>query len=352
MSFWGGRTTFVTGAAGFLGGWLTKELLSRGARLIVLVRSSSPNTMLVREGLLDRCTVLHGSVHDLELLRGAFAQYSFDTVFHLAAQPLVGLARRDPAGTLETNVRGTWNVLEAARLTRSPQVVLASSGKVYGNSPLPHQEANGTVAHSPYELSKICAELLCAMYSSTYQVPVAVARFANLFGGGDWNFSRAIPGSILATLREQPFVIRSNGKSVRDFLYVRDAALACMTLAEYLANNPGGSGEIFNFSLESKLSIREMVAAVLGLMNRKNLEPVVLNEPGNEPAEEYMLSAKARQLLGWKPAYSFEEGLLETIEWYRSYFHSPESDCATALEAAGMRPAAARGDHEREGLLS
>jgi CDP-glucose 4,6-dehydratase len=334
MNFWKDRSVFVTGATGLMGGWLVKELLAEGAAVIALVRDRVPSSMVVREGVLDRCTQVHGSLADAHLLRRALSEYAVDTVFHLAAQPLVGVAKQDPVGTLEANVQGTWNVLEAARLAPSvKQVIVASSDKAYGDSDrLPYTESHPLEGRYPYDCSKSCADLISTMYATTFGVPVCVVRCANLYGGGDLNFNRVIPGAIQATLKGEPFVIRSDGQFVRDFLYVKDAALGYMFVAEKLAANRELAGEAFNLSLEAKLTVIEVVQQVLRLMDRTDLQPVILNQASAEIREQYMVCDKARQMLSWTPHYSFEDGLRETITWYEDYLGT-----AVAAEFAATR---------------
>src|SRR5215510_6384436 len=221
---WKEQPVLVTGATGFLGGWLVKELIERGARVVALVRDSAPRSLLVREGLSKRVDLVNGSLADRSLLQRVMCEYEITTVFHLAAQALVCVARTDPLGTLEANVAGTWNLLEAARHSPVHALVVASSDKAYGcSTELPYRESHPMDGRYPYDVSKSCADLICRMYAQTYGVPVCVTRCGNLFGGGDLNFSRAIPGVIRATLRGERFVIRSDGHYARDFIYVRDA---------------------------------------------------------------------------------------------------------------------------------
>jgi len=332
--FWQGRSVLVTGASGLLGGWLVKELVEAGADVVVLVRDTVPNSMLFREGWINRVNNVHGDLENLDLLRRTMSEYGVDTTFHLAAQALVGVAKIDPVTTLKTNVAGTWNVLEAARLTRVKQVVVASSDKAYGSSGvLPYVEDQPLRGQFPYDVSKSCTDLISAMYSTTYELPVVIARCANLFGGNDLNFSRTIPGAILATLQGQPFLIRSDGKFVRDFLYVKDAAAAYMLLAEKLAANGSLTGEAFNFGLEVRLTVLEVAAQVLEIMHRNDLEPIVQNVASAEIREQYMSAEKARRVLGWRPIYSFGDGLMETIDWYRSYCGSEPAIPAKAMHA-------------------
>ena len=318
--FWPGRSVLVTGASGLLGGWLVKELVEAGADVVVLVRDTVPNSMLFREGWINRVNSVHGDLENLDLLRRTMSEYEVDTTFHLAAQALVGVAKIDPVTTLRTNVAGTWNVLEAARQTRVKQIVVASSDKAYGSSgALPYVEDQPLRGQFPYDVSKSCTDLISVMYSTTYGLPVVIARCANLFGGNDLNFSRTIPGAIRATLQGQPFLIRSDGKFVRDFLYVKDAAAAYMLLAESLAADGRLAGEAFNFGLEVRLTVLEVAEQVLAIMQRNDLEPIVQNIASAEIREQYMSAEKARRVLGWKPSYDFADGLKETIDWYRSF---------------------------------
>ena len=323
--FWNGRTVLVTGATGLLGGWLVKQLLRERAEVIAIVRDHSPSSMAVSEKLLDRCVVVRGSITDAALVSRTLAEYSPKTVFHLAAQTQVGTAQKDPVGTLEANVQGSWVLLQACRECNTPQVLVASSDKAYGASDdLPYLETHPLLGRFPYEVSKSCCDLIAQMYAITYALPVCILRCGNLFGGGDLNFARAIPGVIRDTLNGRRFAIRSDGKCVRDFLYVEDAVRAYMRVAECLEENPSLSGEAFNFSMEVKLSVLEIVDKVLRVMDREDLVPIVQNTASNEIREQYMLSTKARDLLNWAPVFDMEEGLTRTVDWYREHFASVE----------------------------
>jgi CDP-glucose 4,6-dehydratase len=332
--FWKNRTVFVTGATGLLGGWLVRRLLELGSQVVALVRDGVPGSMFMSQGFSSNAITVFGKLEDGGLLRRAFAEHSIDTVFHLAAQPLVGVAKLDPVGTLEANVTGTWNILEAARQTKVKQVVIASSDKAYGDSTmLPYTEQHPLQGRYPYDCSKSCADLIAQMYLATYDLPVSVVRCANLFGGGDLNFSRTIPGVIKATLEGKPFVIRSDGKFVRDFLYVKDAAESYLLLSERVQQ--GASQGAYNFSLEVQLTVLDCAQAVLSLMDRRDLEPIILNQASAEIREQYMSCEKARTLLQWSPAYDMTRALEETIEWYRDFFGAPEK-AAPILAQAGL----------------
>jgi CDP-glucose 4,6-dehydratase len=244
-----------------------------------------------------------------------------DTVLHLGAQAIVGTAARTPLSTFESNIRGTWTLLEAARqcarLVR--RVVVASSDKAYGaHDQLPYTEATPLQGRFPYDVSKACGDLIALSYFHSYGLPVAVTRCGNLFGGGDLNFNRLIPGTIRSGLRGEPPQIRSDGSFVRDYFFVRDAVAAYLQLAERLPE-PGIVGETFNFGSETPLSVLEVVARVLAALGRPDLKPVVLNEAQQEIHRQYLDCAKARTRLGWGPTCSFDEGLVETIEWYRAW---------------------------------
>lgn len=319
--FWNGRSVFVTGATGLLGSWMVPELVRRGASVVALVRDGAPGSKLVSEGWLNRVVTVRGSLTDGELLRRALAEYAVETVFHLGAQTLVGVARHDPVGTFEANIRGTWLLLEAARQCKVPQVIVASSDKAYGDSDrLPYREDYPLQGRFPYEVSKSCTDLITTMYAHSYGAATAIVRCGNLFGGGDLNFSRLIPGVIASTLREQSFVIRSDGLFVRDFLYVEDAVDAYLTLAQRLHAEPGLAGEAFNFGLELRLTMLDLVQKVLGMMGRTDLQPVIQNVVSqSEIREQYLDATKARQRLQWAPTVGMDEGLRRTIEWYRGF---------------------------------
>jgi CDP-glucose 4,6-dehydratase len=320
-SYWKGKTVFVTGATGLMGGWLVKALLRESAEVVALIRDQAPKSMLVREGLIDRIAVVSGDIECLPTLQRAIAEYSPHTVFHLAAQPLVQVAKRDPVGTLRANVMGTWNVMEACRLAGTSNVVVASSDKAYGTTDnLPYRETHPLQGRYPYDVSKSCTDLVAQMYAATYDVKTAIARCGNLFGGGDLNFSRTIPGVIKATLAGERFIIRSDGKFVRDFLYVKDAAESYLKLGEKLAEDPSVSGEAFNFSLGERLTVLDIVHMTLEIMGRSDLEPIIQNIASSEIREQYLDAAKARERLGWEPNYGMKEALGETVAWYREHF--------------------------------
>ena len=318
--FWQDRPTLVTGATGLLGGWLVRRLLEARADVVCLVRDWAPQSEFVRARLIDRVKVVNGDVCSQSLLERVLGEYEVDTVIHLAAQTIVGIANRNPVSTFETNIGGTWALLEACR--RSPtvkQIVVASSDKAYGeHKQLPYAEDAPLMGRHPYDVSKSCADLIAQSYATTYSLPVAVTRCGNFYGGGDLNWNRIIPGTIRSVLRGQRPVIRSDGKFIRDYFYVEDGALANMVLAEHLAQDNTLSGQAFNFSNESQVTVLEIVDRVLKLMN-SDLEPEVRNEAVNEIREQYLSATKAREVLGWKPLFTLDDGLQRTINWYREF---------------------------------
>ena len=319
--FWRDRPVFVTGASGLLGSWLVRRLLGAGADVVCLVRDWVPQSELVRGGLLDSVKVVRGDVRDQETVERALGEYEIDTVIHLAAQTIVGIANRNPVSTFESNVGGTWTLLEACR--RSPainSIVVASSDKAYGDhEQLPYNEDAPLVGRHPYDVSKSCADLIAQAYAATYDLPVAVTRCGNLYGGGDLNWNRIVPGTIRSVLRGQRPVIRSDGKFVRDYFYVEDGAAANMSLAERLGSDRSLKGQAFNFSNETQVTVLELVERILKLMD-SDLEPDVRNEAMNEIRQQYLSAEKARSVLGWRPLFTLDEGLRATIAWYRDFF--------------------------------
>ena len=318
VGFWTDRPTLVTGATGLVGGWLVRRLVEAGASVVCLVRDGVPRCELVRSGLIERVGVVRGDVRDQPVIERALGEYEIDTVFHLAAQTIVGIANRNPVSTFEANIRGTWVVLEACR--RSPlvkQIVVASSDKAYGDqATLPYDESTPLQGRHPYDVSKSCADLIARAYAESYASPVAVTRCGNFYGGGDLNWNRIVPGTIRSVLRGRRPVIRSDGTFVRDYFYVEDGAHAYMTLAEALAARPGLRGEAFNFSNEIQTTVLDLVRKILHVMGG-GLEPEVRDEASNEIVHQYLSAAKARRELGWSPLFDLDAGLERTVAWYK-----------------------------------
>jgi CDP-glucose 4,6-dehydratase len=319
-AFWKDRPTLVTGATGLVGGWLVRRLLDAGADVVCLVRDWVPQSQLIRDRLVDRVKLVRGDVRNQAELERALGEYEVATVFHLAAQTIVGIANRNPVSTFETNIEGTWAILEACR--RSPtvkQVVLASSDKAYGDQEhLPYDENTPLQGTHPYDVSKSCADLIGHAYAVSYGLSVAITRCGNFYGGGDLNWNRIIPGTIRSVIRGQRPVIRSDGKFIRDYFYVEDGANAYMTLAEALAARPELAGQAFNFSNELQVTVLDLVRQILQLMG-SNLEPDIRNEASNEIIHQYLSAAKARRELAWHPLFELGSGLIATIAWYQEF---------------------------------
>jgi len=318
--FWQDRPVFVTGATGLVGGWLVKRLLAAGADVVCLVRDWVPGCEMLRSGDIERVSTVRGDIRDRDCLERALGEYEIDTVFHLAAQTIVGIANRNPISTFESNIAGTWNVLEACR--RSPSVksiVIASSDKAYGDQTvLPYSEETPLQGQHPYDVSKSCADLIAHTYAVSYQLPVAITRCGNFYGGGDLNWNRIVPGTIRSALKGERPIIRSDGQFVRDYFYVEDGAAAYMTLAEALSKRPELRGEAFNFSYELQITVLSLVQQILTKLG-SNLEPDVRNQASNEIRHQYLSATKARDVLGWQSLHTLEEGLEETVKWYREF---------------------------------
>ncbi|HEX8993112.1 MAG TPA: GDP-mannose 4,6-dehydratase [Anaerolineales bacterium] len=319
-SYWIDRPTFVTGGTGLLGGWLVRRLVEAGADVVCLVRDWVPQSEVIRSGLIERVKTVRGDVRDGKLLERILGEYEIDSVLHLAAQTIVTIANRNPLSTFETNIGGTWNLLEACR--RSPRVksvVIASSDKAYGDQQhLPYDETTPLQGQHPYDVSKSAADLLAAAYAVSYGLPVTITRCGNFYGGGDLNWNRIVPGTIRSVLRGQRPVIRSNGSMVRDYFYVEDGAAAYMLLSEKTTHLPGILGQAFNFSYGRPMTVLEITQCILSQMG-SDLEPEIRNEANNEIEKQYLDSARARSVLNWSPLFTMEEGLSRTIEWYRQF---------------------------------
>ena len=312
-AFWPRRVALVTGATGLLGGPLVRKLVAEGAEVVVLVRDGVPGVEL------PPATIVRGDVEDGALMERALNDYGVDTVFHLAAQTIVGTANRSPLSTFETNVAGTWRLLEACR--RSPwvsSIVVASSDKAYGEQPiLPYTEDTPLQGKHPYDVSKSCADLVAQSYAHTYGLPVCVTRCGNLFGGGDLNFNRLVPGTVRSILRGEPPVIRSNGRFVRDYFYVEDAADAYLRLAERLAGDHALGGHAFNLGSDRPLTALAMVEAILRVSG-SSLLPRILDEARHEIPDQHLDASKARRLLGWSGGTPLDAALARTFEWYEA----------------------------------
>jgi CDP-glucose 4,6-dehydratase len=318
--FWRDRPTLVTGATGLVGSWLVQRLVEQAADVVILVRDWIPQSELVQQGLMERVKVVRGDVSDQSLMERTLGEYEITTVIHLAAQTIVGIANRNPVSTFETNIAGTWALLEACR--RSPQirhVVFASSDKAYGaHDQLPYGETTALQGRHPYDVSKSCGDLIAQSYAHTFGLPVVITRCGNFYGGGDLNWNRIVPGTIRSIIRGEAPVIRSDGKFVRDYFYVEDGAAAYTHLAEKLAVQEDLRGHAFNFSNEIQVDVLSLVNMILRLMD-SSLKPVIKNEASHEIRHQYLSADKARRVLDWKPMFTLEEGLTRTIAWYRRF---------------------------------
>ena len=316
---WRRCNVLVTGATGLLGSHLVELLLARGATVTCLVRDHVPQSRAARAGLLDRVQIVRGGLEDYETVLRALNEYEIDTVLHAGAQTIVGTASRSPRSTWESNVRGTWQLLDACRecpkLVR--RVVVASSDKAYGeHARLPYTEEAPLRGRFPYDASKAAAEMVALSYAASFKVPLAITRCGNLFGAGDLNWNRLVPGTIRSALRDERPVIRSDGTFVRDYFFVEDAALAYLALAERLPE-PGVAGEAFNFGTETPIDVLALVRRILQLMGKTNLEPQILNEATLEIPKQYLDCTKARRVLNWRPQFTLDAALTKTIDWYR-----------------------------------
>jgi CDP-glucose 4,6-dehydratase len=334
-AFWHDRPTLVTGATGLVGSWLVKRLLEAGSCVVCLVRDQVPQSQLNRTGSMDQVTCVRGDVSDQALMERVLGEYEIDTVIHLAAQTIVGIANRNPVSTFESNIRGTWTILEACRRTPTvKQIVVASSDKAYGApETLPYTEAAPLQGRHPYDVSKSCADLIAQAYAHSYGLPVVITRCGNFYGGGDLNWNRIVPGTIRSIYRRRSPVIRSDGKFVRDYFYVEDGAAAYMLLAERLAASPELAGQAFNFSNEIQITALALVEILLRKMS-SDLDPLVLNQGSNEIRHQYLDAEKARRLLNWRPLFTLDTGLDATIEWYLQFLESA-GGCSRAV--GGLR---------------
>ena len=318
--FWTDRSVLITGATGLVGSWLTQRLVQAHAEVVCLVRDWVPQSELVRSRTIEQVKVVRGDVRDRDFLERVMGEYEIEVVMHLAAQTIVGIANRNPISTFESNIQGTWNLLEACR--RSPlvkSIVVASSDKAYGDQEiLPYSEQTPLAGQHPYDVSKSCADLIAGAYAKSYGLPVAITRCGNFYGGGDLNWNRIVSGTIRSLYRGQAPVIRSDGLYIRDYFYVEDGAAAYMLLAEGLREDPALSGHAFNFSNEIQITVLDLVQRLSKLMNSK-LEPVVLNQATNEIRHQYLSAEKARRMLGWSPLFTLDQGLQATVQWYERF---------------------------------
>jgi CDP-glucose 4,6-dehydratase len=325
-TFWKGRTVFITGASGLLGSWLTRSLLKKGANIVALVRDWVPESALLSSPDVKRITIVRGDIRDSEVILHALCEYEIDTVFHLAAQAIVGTARLHPAGTFETNIGGTVNLLEAARqVPRIGPILIASSDKAYGaHTNLPYTENTPLQGRHPYDCSKSCTDLIAQSYAWTYGMQIGITRCGNLFGGGDLNWNRLIPGTMRSVLEGKAPVIRSDGQFTRDYLYIEDGVSAYVQLAEALASGSVQTGEALNFGNKQPVTVLDVVQKIIEAGGNSDLQPEILGQASDEIREQYLDSSRAHQTLGWQPQYSLEDGLKLTMDWYRNFLQATQ----------------------------
>jgi CDP-glucose 4,6-dehydratase len=321
QSFWRDKNVLVTGANGFLGSWVSKRLVEEGAHVICFIRDTIPKSFFNLSGTVDRVTIARGTLEDYLSLERVLNEFEVDFCFHLAAQAIVGIAERFPLSTFDSNIRGTWNVLEAGRRQgRFLGLVIASSDKVYGEKEkLPYTEQDNLRGLNPYDVSKVCADLLAQSYFHAYGISLGIARSGNFYGPGDLNFSRVVPGTIRSLVSNEDPVIRSDGTYLRDYFYVEDAAEALLILGTNVAKG-GVKGEAFNFGTETPTQVIDVVNQLINLSGKKHLKPVILNQAEHEIKAQYLSCRKARDLLGWRHKTDLREGLAKSYSWYEEFF--------------------------------
>ncbi len=318
---WNDARVLVTGATGIVGSWLVKRLIQEGAFVVTLIRDWNPQSELIRSGDVQLTTVVSGELEKFHALERAISENGVDTVFHLGAQPLVGVAFRSPLPTFEANIRGSYHVLEACRIHRKlvQRIIVASSDKAYGDvATLPYTEDLAPFGRFPYDVSKSCTDLLARSYYETYDLPITIARCGNIYGGGDLNWSRIVPGTIRSFLHNEKPLIRSDGKFTRDYIFVKDVVEAYLLLASKTSEQDI-RGQAFNFSAEQPWTVLEVVENIQKLMKCDHIIPTILNQANAEIRDQYLDSSKAKQLLRWTSLFSLEKGLIHTIEWYKNF---------------------------------
>lgn len=322
-NYWRHKNVFVTGCTGILGSWLTIKLVESGANVIGLIRDLVPKSNLNWSGFNTKINIVRGSVTDYELLLRALNEYEVDTVFHLAAQTIVTIANRSPVSTFDSNIKGTWCLLEACRNSPTVErIAVASTDKAYGDHErLPYLEDFPLQGRHPYDVSKSCVDLITQSYYHTYKLPVGIARCGNIFGGGDLNFNRVIPGTFRSLYFNESPIIRSDGTPLRDYIYVQDTVNAYLALARALDNKELPE-RAFNFSNEQPVSVVEMVNKIVEVTGKNDISPTILGKgkTKGEIQDQYLSSKLAKELLQWQPLYTLEEGLKETLIWYNKFF--------------------------------
>ena len=319
VAYWSDKRVLVTGASGMVGSWLTRRLAESGAYTVAFIADTDPQSELMRSGTINMVNVVNGRLESYDDIERAINNHEVDSIFHLGAQPIVGAADRAPRHTFESNIQGTWNLLDECR-TLSPlvkRIVVASSDKAYGTQPvLPYTEDMSMNGDHPYEVSKSCTDLISTTYARTYGMPITIARCGNIYGGGDLNWNRIVPGTFRSLLRGEQPVLRSDGTFVRDYLHVDDIVSAYLTLGEQ-TDNPAFAGQGFNFSDESPLTVMEIYKAICEAAGKSGTTPKVLNAASSEIKDQYLDSTKAHTVLGWQASIALKDGLQKSFDWYR-----------------------------------
>lgn len=320
-NFWQNKNALVTGATGIIGSWLVKKLVDEGANVLSIMRDQVPKSGLVLSGYIKKINIIHGQLEDYFTVERALNEYEIEVCFHLGAQTIVQTANRSPISTFESNIKGTWNLLEAARKSQLlKSLIIASSDKAYGeHENLPYKEDYPLKGLHPYDVSKTCADMISQAYANTYRMPIGITRCGNVYGGSDLNFNRIVPGTIRSILFNESPIIRSDGTLIREYIYVLDIVEAYMHLAENI-HKEKIKGQAFNFGTEKPMNVLEITNKIIEVMD-SSLKPRVLGTAKGEINKQTLSCEKARKLLNWKPAYSLEKGLKETVEWYKSFFN-------------------------------
>ena len=325
--FWSTKRVLVTGATGMVGAWVTRWLVDAGAHTVAFISDSDPQSELFRSGYINQVSVMNGRLENYDDVERAINNQEIDSIIHLGAQPIVGAADRSPRHTFESNIQGTWNVLDAARVLSGlvKRIVVASSDKAYGTQlVLPYTEEMSMNGDHPYEVSKSCTDLISTTYARTYELPVTIARCGNIYGGGDLNWNRIVPGTFRSILRGEQPVLRSDGTFVRDYLHVDDIVSAYLLLGER-SHEQELKGQGFNFSDESPLTVMEIYRAICEAAERPGLEPRILNSATGEIKDQYLDSSKAHEVLGWRASVSLQDGLAKSWQWYRELLGGKQS---------------------------
>lgn len=319
-TFWSDKRVLVTGATGMVGAWLTRWLVDAGAHTVAFISDTDPQSELIRSGYINRVSVINGRLENYDDIERAINNQEVDSIFHLGAQPIVGSANRSPRHTFESNIQGTWNLLDSVRVLDGlvKRIVVASSDKAYGTQPvLPYTENMPLSGDHPYEVSKSCTDLIASTYAQTYGMPVTIARCGNIYGGGDLNWNRIVPGTFRSLIRGEQPILRSDGTFIRDYLHVDDIVSAYLLLGEN-SDRSDLAGHGFNFSDESPLSVMQVYRAICEAANQPEVQPKILNQAVGEIKDQYLDSTKAHEVLGWYATLSLSDGLTKSFSWYKA----------------------------------